>query len=99
MTPSFRGINASTKAGVVGTECRGQCESLVIVAAGVNEPVRVFVDDTSPLSHWASHIGSVGCKSPARLAGHERAAEMLEEPLSAYRTFGGPTYAAEAVRL
>jgi hypothetical protein len=32
--------------GVVGTECRGQCESLVIVAAGVNEPVRVFVDDT-----------------------------------------------------
>jgi hypothetical protein len=31
--------------GVVGTECRGQRESLVIVAAGVNEPVRVFVDD------------------------------------------------------
>ena len=27
------------------TECRGQCESLVTVAAGVNEPVRVSVDD------------------------------------------------------
>jgi hypothetical protein len=26
-------------------------------------------------------------------------AEMLEDPLSAYRTFGMPTYAAEAVRL
>ena len=30
---------------------------------------------------------------------HERAAEMLQEALSAYRTFGMPTYAAEAERL
>ncbi len=30
---------------------------------------------------------------------HERAAEMLEEALSAYRTFGMPAYAAEAERL
>jgi hypothetical protein len=44
-------------------------------------------------------MGSVGCKSPARLAGHERAAEMLEDALSAYRTLGMPTYAAEAERL
>ena len=30
---------------------------------------------------------------------HERAAEMLQEALSAYRTFGMPAYAAEAERL
>jgi class 3 adenylate cyclase/tetratricopeptide (TPR) repeat protein len=30
---------------------------------------------------------------------HERAAEMLQEALSAYRTFGMPTYAAEVERL
>ena len=30
---------------------------------------------------------------------HERAAEMLEDALSAYRAFGMPTYAAEAERL
>ena len=30
---------------------------------------------------------------------HERAAEMLQETLSAYRTFGMPAYAAEAERL
>jgi hypothetical protein len=44
-------------------------------------------------------MGSVDCNSPARLAGHERAAEMIEGLLSAYRTFGMPTYAAEAERL
>jgi hypothetical protein len=30
---------------------------------------------------------------------HERAAEMLQEALSAYRAFGMPGYAAEAERL
>ena len=30
---------------------------------------------------------------------HDRAAEMLREALSAYRTFGMPGYAAEAERL
>ena len=30
---------------------------------------------------------------------HERAAEMLQEALVAYRAFGMPTYAAEAERL
>jgi hypothetical protein len=30
---------------------------------------------------------------------HERAAKMLQEALSAYRTFGMPAYAAEAERL
>jgi hypothetical protein len=30
---------------------------------------------------------------------HRRAAEMLEESLSAYRAFGMPAYAAEAERL
>jgi hypothetical protein len=30
---------------------------------------------------------------------HARAAEMLQEALSAYRTFGMPAYAAEAERL
>ena len=30
---------------------------------------------------------------------HERAAEMLQQALSAYRSFGMPSYAAEAERL
>ena len=34
-----------------------------------------------------------------RAGDHERAAEMLQEALSAYRTFGMPTYAAEVERL
>jgi class 3 adenylate cyclase/tetratricopeptide (TPR) repeat protein len=34
-----------------------------------------------------------------RKGDHERAAEMLQEALSAYRTFGMPAYAAEAERL
>jgi hypothetical protein len=32
-------------------------------------------------------------------ADHDRAAEMLQEALSAYRAFGMPTYAAEVERL
>jgi hypothetical protein len=32
-------------------------------------------------------------------ADHDRAAEMLQEALSAYRAFGMPSYAAEAERL
>jgi hypothetical protein len=44
-------------------------------------------------------MGSVDCKSSARHAGHERAAEMLEDALSTYQAFGMPTYAAEAESL
>jgi hypothetical protein len=97
--PAQRSYGTGSLVAVVGTECRGQCESLVTVAASVNEPVPVFVDDTESVSDSAIHMGSAGCKSPARLAGHERAAEMIEDPLSAYRTFGMPTYSAEAERL
>jgi hypothetical protein len=43
--PAPRSYGTGSLVGVVGTECRGQCESLVTVAAGVNEPVRVSVDD------------------------------------------------------
>jgi hypothetical protein len=36
---------------------------------------------------------------PGSVGDHERAAEMLQEAVSAYRTFGMPGYAAEAERL
>jgi tetratricopeptide (TPR) repeat protein len=93
---SYDGRLARTRAGLVAMTARRweEAERHFGIAREVAEQManRVELADLCRLhARMLLDRGGIG--------DHERAAEMLQEALSAYHTFGMPTYAAEAERL
>ena len=93
---SFDGRLAVTRAGLVAAAARRweEAERHFGVAREIAEQMRNRLELTDLDRLEAGMLLDRGGKGD-----HERAAEMLQEALSAYRTFGMPAYAAEAERL
>jgi hypothetical protein len=92
---SFDGRLAVTRAGLVAAAARrwDEAERHFGVAREIAEQMRNRLElaDLDRLE--------AGMLLDRGEADHDRAAEMLQEALSAYRAFGMPTYAAEVERL
>src|SRR4029453_3182480 len=93
---SFDGRLAVTRAGLVAAAAHRweEAQRRFGVAREIAEQMRNLLE----LTDLARLEAGVLLRRSGK-GDHERAAEMLQEALSAYRTFGMPAYVAEAERL